>query len=107
MNRLSFSPTARRDLGKILNDIARDRPKAAVAFVERIEQKCRMLAESPEMGFLRDELAPGLRAWPVAKYVIFYRETLDGIDIVRVVHGARDLDRLFGEGAGKPLKSDS
>ena len=53
MSRLTFSPTARRDLNEILDYIARDRPGIAVRFVERIEEKCRILAGSPEMGFLR------------------------------------------------------
>lgn len=91
-----FSRASRRDLDEILDRIAIHNSRAAVAFVERLEKKCYELAENPDMGFLRDELAPDLRCWPVRKYLIFYRPIDDGIEIVRVVHGARDLDRLFG-----------
>jgi len=47
------------------------------------------------MGRLRDELADGLRSFPVGRYVIFYRPIPKGIEIVRVLHGARDLDAIF------------
>lgn len=95
MNQFSLSPTSRRDLNQIYDYIARDNPLAAVRFVGKVEQKCRQLAESPESGFARDDLAPGLRAWPVAKYVIPYRIMNGALDIVRIVHGARDLGALF------------
>lgn len=47
------------------------------------------------MGRSREELAPGLRSFPVARYVVFYRTGHRGIEIARVLHGARDLDLLF------------
>ena len=69
-------------------------------FVDRVEAKCQMLAHSPGMGFRRDDLTPGLRCWPVGRHVIFYRCVTDGIDIVRVVHGSRDLAKLFADDVG-------
>jgi toxin ParE1/3/4 len=49
------------------------------------------------MGRKRDEPAPGLRGFPVRKYVLFYRVVEDGIEIVRVLWGYRDLELLFEE----------
>ena len=63
--------------------------------IDRIEQKCENLALAPEMGFACDELSAGLLCWPVGKYVIFYRSLDSGIEIVRVLHGARDIPREF------------
>jgi toxin ParE1/3/4 len=37
-------------------------------------------------------LASGLRSFPVGRYVIFYMPTPKGVEIVRVLHGARDAD---------------
>jgi toxin ParE1/3/4 len=54
-----------------------------------------MLAEQPEMGRVRDELLQGLRSFPVARYVIFYLTVPNGIDIVRVLHGSRDVNAIF------------
>jgi hypothetical protein len=52
------------------------------------------------MGRVRDELAADLRSFPFGRYVIFYEPIEDGIDVVRVLHGARDIDAVFGEDVG-------
>ena len=60
-----------------------------------IDQKCQALAEQPGIGRRRDELAPGLRSLPVGSYVVFYRGRGDGIEVIRVLHGARDINTVF------------
>jgi toxin ParE1/3/4 len=59
------------------------------------EQKLLVLASSPAMGLGRDELAKGLRNFPVGRCVIFYRPIPKGVEIVRVLYGRRDIDELF------------
>ena len=54
-----------------------------------------MLAAQPMMGRAREELAPGVRSFPFGRYVVFYMPMDDGIDVVRVLHGARDIDAVF------------
>ena len=49
----------------------------------------------PMMGRARDELAPGVRSFPFGRYVVFYLPLDGGIDVVRVLHGARDIDAAF------------
>jgi len=49
-----------------------------------------MLAENSHAGPAREDLARGLRFFPVGNYLIFYTITGDGIVVVRVLHGARD-----------------
>jgi toxin ParE1/3/4 len=49
------------------------------------------------MGPSRPDIAPTLRCFRVGNYLIFYRQAQDGAEIVRVVHGARDLPALFDE----------
>jgi toxin ParE1/3/4 len=95
MSRPFFSPSSKRDLREILEFIAHDKPGAALRHVERLEEACRMLAKNSMLGASREDLLPGLREWAIGKYVIFYRLTSDGIDVVRVVHGSRDFDKLF------------
>ncbi|MSR58851.1 MAG: type II toxin-antitoxin system RelE/ParE family toxin [Planctomycetaceae bacterium] len=90
-----FTPSARRDLIEIFEYISRDKPGAASRLVDRLESKCVSLATNPDVGFRRDELAVGLRVWPVESWLIFYRLVDSDIEIVRVVHGARDLPHLF------------
>lgn len=47
------------------------------------------------MGTSCEHRAPGLRYFPFQNYLIFYREIKDGIEIVHVFHGARDIGRLL------------
>jgi toxin ParE1/3/4 len=49
------------------------------------------------MGRARPELSAGLRSWPVGRYLVFYEPREDGINDVRVLHGARDATQdCFG-----------
>ena len=44
--------------------------------------------------------AAGLRMWSIRGFenrVIFYRPTSDGIDVVRVLHASRDIERVFAD----------
>jgi toxin ParE1/3/4 len=95
MSRCSFTEPALRDLEEIHDHIAADNPSVAARWIDRIEEGCRKLAEMPGMGREREELAAGLRSFPVGVYIVFYREVEDGIQVIRVLHGARDLDTLF------------
>jgi toxin ParE1/3/4 len=63
--------------------------------IDRIVAAAERFIEHPELGRLRDEFAPGLRCFPVDRYLIFYRVREDNIEIARVLHGARDLDAIF------------
>ena len=47
------------------------------------------------MGHARDELAPGIRSLSFGRYVVFFEPLADGIDVVRVLHGSRDIDITF------------
>lgn len=91
MKRASLSPEAENDLVDIWVFIATDDPVAADRFVDRHRERCAFLAESPGVGRERPELAAGLRSFPIGNYLIFYRLTADGIDVVRVLSGYRDL----------------
>ena len=74
--------------------IALDKPKAADRFVERIYAAEDLLADFPEIGKARNDVAPGLRKWAVGSYLMFYRVAPDAIEIVRILHGAQDLPAL-------------
>jgi toxin ParE1/3/4 len=54
-----------------------------------------MLSRHPLLGRSRTDLHPGLRSFPFGRYVIFYRPLDDGIEVVRVLHGARDIRRAL------------
>jgi len=93
-----ISGSAEADLREIWFYVARDNTDAADRFVDRIQKKCQLLAESPRIGRSRAELGPGLRSFPIGNYLIFYRSVHDGIEVVRILSGYRDLDALFDSG---------
>jgi len=95
MSRYVVTIPAKQDFKEINSYIARYNSTAARRFKERIKQHCKLLADFPEMGQNRDELEPGLRSFPVENYLIFYRPIANGVEIVRVVSGYRDLEAIF------------
>jgi toxin ParE1/3/4 len=95
MNRYRVSDQARSDLDDIWFYIAQDNPEAADKFILKIISRFPRLAAMPHLGRQREELSPRLRSFPVGRYVIFYRPLYNGVEIVRVLNGARDLPPLF------------
>jgi len=86
---------AKIDLAEIWDYIADDSEDRADSFIDSIDRKFRILADQPNIGRMRDELVEGLRSFPIGRYIIFYRPLPDGIEVIRVLHGARDLDAIF------------
>ena len=54
------------------------------------------LSTAPFAGRTRDEFGLGLRSFPVESYIAFYRVRDEVVEIVRIIHGARDLGAIFG-----------
>ena len=86
---------AGEDLLRIWEYIAQDNEEAADRFLDRVDEACKMLANNSLSGMHRAELAEGLRSLPVGNYLIFYRPIEQGIEVIRVLHGARDVDALL------------
>ena len=96
------TPLAQEDLGDIWDYAAESGTERADRLLDLIYEKCQRLAEYPEMGRARHELLVNLRSFMVKNYVIFYQPTADGIEVLRVLYGARDIHRVFDEMVGKP-----
>lgn len=86
-----WHPLAEADATEIWNWIAAESPNAATDMLERFEDVATMLAQYPEAGVERSDLADGLRSFSVAGYVLFYRPGRSGIEIVRIIHSRRDI----------------
>ena len=97
MARVTRRPMAEADILDIWDHIAEDSVEQADRWVDKLDTKFKLIATQPLMGRARDELAADLRSFPFARYVIFYEPIEDGIDVVRVLHSARDIDAAFGE----------
>jgi toxin ParE1/3/4 len=78
-------------------------PKAALRFLNAAEALFRQLASMPGIGEPFETANPlfqELRCFPIPKFpsqIVYYKPLRDGIVVIRVLHGARDADRIFGE----------
>ena len=102
-NRILRSDKALRDLDELTAYIQNDSPGAAIRFLAAAEESFKLLATSPELGqrqtFRRPELVD-LRVWQVRgfeNFLIFYRPLEHGIEVVRVLHAARDIGAAFDD----------
>lgn len=88
-------PAALADLEAIALHIAADNPRAARHWLDRIEERCARLAEMPGLGVARSDIRPDLRLWPEGSYLILYRQAGEDVEVVRVLHGARQWEDLL------------
>jgi toxin ParE1/3/4 len=86
---------AEEDLIDIWLYIAQDNPGAADRLLDEIEEKFFLLPDQPKLGPARLDIAEECRYFPVGNYLILYRIISGGIEVVRVVQGARRLENLF------------
>jgi toxin ParE1/3/4 len=103
--RLVRKRAAELDLADQVERIAREQPAAARRYLLAVERAFDRLLEMPEMGVRRTFRHPklaGLRMWPVPgfkNFLIFYRVTPRCVEIVRILHGTRDIPRVLGNTA--------
>jgi toxin ParE1/3/4 len=95
VSKLRISPRARSDLIEIWSYIADDSVPNADAFIDKLHETAQLLAGKPGLGRRREELAPGMQSFPFGRHLIFYRVVAGEIEIVRVLHGARDIESIF------------
>lgn len=93
--RIVRSPAAETDLIEIWLNIANDSRLAADRFLDTIAQRILQLATFPESGPRRPDIGAEVRALTIGNYLVLYRITEKHIEIVRVLHGARDVSALF------------
>jgi toxin ParE1/3/4 len=96
-NRIRTSARADDDIAAIASWIARNNERAAMRRVDGLTAKFQRLLETPMSGTNQSHLRPGLRSSPIGNYLVFYKLSRDGIDIIRVIHAARDYARFFRE----------
>lgn len=99
MSRYQFTPQAITDLFDIWAFIAEDNPAAADQVEEAIFRTCDLLADSPLAGRVRNDLTRlPVRFWlvqPYSNYLIVYRPENKPIQIIRILHAARDLPSVL------------
>lgn len=87
---------AQRDLDEIWDYIAIDSPFAATALLRRFQDVLIVLSRGQVLGRPRDDYAPGLRSFPVGRYLMFFDISENSVHLVRVVSGRRKITpRMF------------
>lgn len=98
MKRLEIAKAAEADLAEISRyteerwGIAQKR-----RYLAAIKDCFFRLRRNPALGASRDDIRPGYRSISAARHVVFYREALDRIEIIRVLHARMDLNRRLTE----------
>ena len=87
---------AERDLEDIASYVAAQSPRSALMLIRGLREKCESLADAPR-GY---PLVPryehkGIRRRPFGNYLIFYRVGQDAIEVIHILHGARDYEPLL------------
>jgi toxin ParE1/3/4 len=80
---------------KIADRIGTDSTQAALRWYDRMDAFFKRIAQAPGMGTKRERISKGLRSVPFRRYLIFFRKVQGGVEIVRVIHGARKWQRLL------------
>lgn len=94
-SRVALSPAADEDLIGIWGHVALESTRRADRVYDKIVGRIYELADFPQLGRSRPDVAAELRALTAFNYLILYRIEAEQVVIVRVVHGARDLPTLL------------
>ena len=96
MNNYHISSQAQEDLHDIWLYIARDSFEAADRILDAINDGFISLGDMPGIGHVREDLTDkDVRFFSVHKYMIVFRLLKSGVEIVRVLHGYRDIQRIL------------
>lgn len=94
MKKPRYSSAASQDLTQVMLHIAENNSTAALKWIDKIESKCLLIAQNPELGELRPEFGDCVRSFAAGRYVIFYRIVDENAEILRVLAGERDIRDL-------------
>lgn len=95
--KLEFSKHSLADLEEIWLHYSEKSKSAANKVLKDITGKFSKLWEFPKIGKERNDFLIGLRSFPAGDFLTFYQERDAGIEIVRVVHGSRNISQIFEE----------
>ena len=97
MSRFIISIEASTDLDEIGDYFLARSMEAGERWFQEFNQKCKYLAQYPNIGRSYSDVRSYLRGLPLNGFILFYRLKGDGIEIMRVINGRRDLDEVFAD----------
>jgi plasmid stabilization system protein ParE len=96
----ALTPSASRDIDDIFDYVLEHSgPDRALSVHARLFEACSKIASQPSfVGHARDDLADeSLRVLPILSFLVIFRPQTRPVEIVRIIHGARDLKRALEE----------
>ena len=91
-----LTETAYADLYQIGSNIKRDSPVRAESFVAELYGRCQKLGSMPQLfPLLPNWEHKGVRRRPYGNYLIFYRIADETVEVLHILHGARDYERIL------------
>ena len=94
MLKLLITEAASHDLDAIVSLIAQDKIDAAYKWLSEVTDKLHLIATSPNIGDAREDLGKDVRCTFFKRYVIFFRQSDDAVEILRVIAGDHDTRRI-------------
>ena len=95
---LIFTAEAEQDLKSIRDYIRiKANQKTALIWIEKLRNECEIVRLQPEIGILKEKYGRNVRRVTFKKYLIFYYVSKEKVFIIKITHGARDVDRLFAQ----------
>ena len=91
MKTVKRTPIAAQDYREIMDYLLERSEPAAERFNREVEATCRLLAGQPRMGRPRDDLLTGMRSIVLGRYLLFFRAKDSEIQILRIIHGSRNI----------------
>ena len=99
MSRFILTDSAKQDVSDVVAYIRRDNRGAAKRVRAELRAAMQMLADSPGLGHTREDLTPEpVRFWSVYSYLIVYKPDSKPLQVLRVLHGARDVGAVLRSG---------
>ena len=91
------TPDADQDIDAIAEEIAARSQsiEVAVRWLQSVDRFIDKIATAPGVGTIRDSTLQGLRSVPFGNYLVFFRKIKRGIEVMRIIHGARRWEREF------------
>ncbi len=94
MSEYRLKPRAITDLDEIWDfTVEHWNETQAERYIHGLREDLEMLSSQPWLGRTRDDLHPGLRGWVYSRHVVFYVPAEWGVEIIRILHSSRDIDR--------------
>ncbi|MBL8851798.1 MAG: type II toxin-antitoxin system RelE/ParE family toxin [Planctomycetaceae bacterium] len=105
MAHVTFRPRAERDIDEVYLYLGKQSSDLAVKFLQQVEFTTAALAQSPDLGIrycsVHDRITD-IRVYRIRRFpnhLVFYRSVENGIEVLRLLHGARDIESLFDSGS--------